>query len=352
MKDFPSVGKIQDDFLKSHVFPSRGAIRGEVFKGPKYGVDTSVVNISDSLSLISATDPASLIPTLGLKESAWLTVQLVASDIATAGCMPQYAQFCLNLPEYITAEQFNEYWRWVSTWCEELGVAITGGHTGKVQGQNSTVSGGATMFSCAETNSVLTSDMARPGDDLILLKEPAIISTSILALSFPETIKNACGEEVMRKGQELFYESSAVKAAMDAVSLGVHTQGVRAMHDVTECGVVGATIEMMMAAECGVEIYRDKLVRGEVQQVIGDLFGYDPLYTIGAGALLMAVHPNHTERVVRSLSDKNYPVQMIGKVMPQEEGMCLIGNDKELLEHPGTDPYWSVFFNSLKQGLK
>ncbi len=352
MIDFPIVGKIQDDFLKSHVFPANGATRAEVFKGPKYGVDTGVVNITDTLSLVMATDPASLIPTLGLKESAWLTVHLVASDIATTGSMPQYAQFCLNLPEYITASQFDEYWKWVSTYCEKLGVSITGGHTGKVQGQNSTVSGGVTMFSCVETHKVLTSDMARPGDDLILVKEPAIISTAIMALSFPKTIAKFCGEEMLKKGQELFYESSAVKVAIDAVSLGIHTQGIRAMHDVTECGVIGATIEMMMAAECGVEVYDDKFVKGEAQQMIGDFFGYDPLCTIGAGALLIAVHPDHTSRIISTLSNKGYPVQLIGKVKTREEGMYRVGEEKELLKHPGTDPYWSVFFESLKKGLK
>ncbi|MEQ8881125.1 MAG: AIR synthase-related protein [Cyclobacteriaceae bacterium] len=352
MIDFPEVGKIQDSFLKSHVFSASGAVRGEVFKGPKYGVDTSVVNITESLSLITATDPASLIPTLGLKESAWLTVHLVASDIATAGSMPQYAQFCLNLPEYITAAQFNEYWGWVSAFCKELGVAITGGHTGKVQGQNSTVSGGVTMFSCVETNTVLTSDMAKPGDELILVKEPAIISTAILALSFPETIANACGEDVLKKGQELFYQSSAVQAAKDAVSLGIHEDGVRAMHDVTECGVIGATKEMMMAAACGVEIYEDRLVRGDVQQMIGDLFGYDPLYTVGAGALLMSVNAKHSGRIAQSLGEKGYPVQIIGKVKEQEHGMVLMGKEKKQLKHPGTDPYWNVFFDSLKKGLK
>ncbi len=352
MIDFPDVGKIQDDFLKSHIFPSTGASRAEVVSGPKYGVDTSVVRISDRLSLVSATDPASLIPTLGLKESAWLTVQLVASDIATAGIMPQYAQFCLNLPEYITAQQFDEYWGWISTYCEQMGVAITGGHTGKIQGQHSTVSGGVTMFSCVETDSVLTSDMAKPGDDLILVKEPAIISTAILALSFPETISNACGEEVLKRGQELFYESSAVGAAMDAVSLGIRDQGIRALHDVTECGVMGAVFEMMMAAECGVEIYEDRLFRGDAQQKIGALFGLDPLYTIGAGALLMAASPEHSNRVAQSLKDMNYPIQIIGKVKDLQEGMFLAGQERKKLEHPGKDPYWKAFFDALEKGLK
>lgn len=352
MIDFPKTGKIQSDFLKAHVFPSSGAFRKEVISGPKYGVDSSVVRINDQLSLVSATDPASLIPTLGFDESAWLTVHLVASDITTAGCMPQYAQFCLNLSPQTNADQFDAYWSAISKYCEQLSVAITGGHTGRVPGQESTVSGGATMFSCVPTDAVLTSDMAKPGNDLILVKEPAIISTAILALSFPETIKNACGKEILERGQELFYQSSAVNAAMDAVKLGIHDKGVRAMHDVTECGVIGAIVEMMMAADCGVEIYEEHLYRGEVQTKIGKVFGVDPLHTIGAGALILASGRAHSHRILEGLRTKGYSASIIGKVMESQEGMHIIGEKKEKLEHPGTDPYWKAFFDALEKGLK
>lgn len=353
MTAFPETGKIQEGFLKDHVFPLSGASRKEVISGPQYGVDVSVVHINEELSLVTATDPVSLIPTLGLQQSAWLSVQLVASDIATAGCLPQYAQFCLNLPPTITTDEFQEYWGYISHYCEEMNIAITGGHTGRVAGQNSTIVGGATMMSCVKPATVLTSDMARPGDELVLVKQPAIISTAILALSFPQTIEQQCGKEILQLGQALFEQTSAVDAAMTAVCYGIHENGVRAMHDVTEGGVLGATVEMMTAAGCGVEIDDKQIPRGAAQTEICRAFGIDQRYSIGAGALLLSVDAGQTERIVRNLNNAGYPAAVIGTVLEKGEGLWIIENDeRKPLTHPGEDPYWGAFFAAINEGLK
>ena len=350
---FPETGKIQEDFLKDHVFPSTGAARDEVISGPKYGVDVSVIQLAAGQSLVMATDPASLIPTLGLQESAWLSVHLVASDVATAGIRPRYAQFCLNLPETLTTRDFHVYWDHISEYSRKLGVAITGGHTGKVAGQNSTIAGGVTMLSTIASEQVLLSSMARPGDHLILVKEPAIISSAILALSFPETILNKCGKEVLETGQGLFYESSTVEASMSAITVGIHDEGVRAMHDVTEGGVMGAIWEMMQAAGCGVRVNYEAIPNETAQEHICQVFGIDHNHCIGAGALLLSVAPGYQQRVVDHLVNDGFRASVIGEVLEPSEGRWVAERDGHRpLTPPGTDPYWAAFFNALKSGLK
>src|SRR5690606_2274837 len=149
------------------------------------------------------SDPLSLIPTLGLQESAWLSVQLMANDMATTGFAPQYAQFVLNLPATLSAEDFEHYWRCIHQYSEQLGVAITGGHTGRFEGLNSTVSGGGTMITIDSAKDMITSKGAEAGDVVIMTKECALISTSILALSFPETVKKFCGHEIHQQACDL-----------------------------------------------------------------------------------------------------------------------------------------------------
>src|SRR5699024_11918658 len=56
---------------------------------------------------------------LGLKESAWLTVHLMANDIATTGFAPEYVQFVLNLPSDFSTQLFKEYWQYVHQFCKE-----------------------------------------------------------------------------------------------------------------------------------------------------------------------------------------------------------------------------------------
>lgn len=78
---------------------------------------------------------------------------------------------------------------YIHFYCKEIGVSITGGHTGRLEGQNSVVSGGGTMFLTAPLDRIITSNGVKPGDVIIVTKESALNSSSILAISFPETIK-------------------------------------------------------------------------------------------------------------------------------------------------------------------
>ena len=108
MTSFPDTGKVQQEFLKTFIYPAKGAERKEVLIGPEFGVDNSLVRLPNGLALISTSDPLSLIPSLGLRESAWLSVHLAASDLATSGFAPQYAQVVLNLPPTLQVKDFSE----------------------------------------------------------------------------------------------------------------------------------------------------------------------------------------------------------------------------------------------------
>src|SRR5690606_17824174 len=130
----------------------------------QFGVDTSIVDLQNGLAMAMCSDPLSLIPSLGMKASAWLSVHLPANDMATTGQAPQYAQFVLNLPPTLSRKDFAEYWQHIHQQCEALGIAITGGHTGQVEGQNSTISGGGTLFLTAPKESLLSSNNAQAGD--------------------------------------------------------------------------------------------------------------------------------------------------------------------------------------------
>ncbi len=253
MKQFPDTGKIQDEFFKSSIYPFCGSRREEVITPAQYGVDVSIVKLPNGFEMALTSDPLTLITTIGLEKSAWLSVHLMANDMATTGKAPMYAQFVLNLPPTLSIKEFDDYWQHIHGFCEEMGTAITGGHTGRFEGQNSTVAGGGTMISIAPQGEMITSTGAAAGDVIIVTKESALIATSVLALSFPETIKNRCGVEVQRMAAELFYKTSALQDGLTAATLNSkNDKVVRAMHDVTEGGLLGAIYEMALASGCGV----------------------------------------------------------------------------------------------------
>jgi hydrogenase expression/formation protein HypE len=353
MEDFPIIGKIQNNFFKSRVFPYCGKLRSEVIVGPQFGVDVSIVNLHHGLVMAMTSDPLSLIPTLGLQESAWLSVQLMANDMATTGFAPQYAQFVLNLPNTLSAGDFENYWKYIHEYCEQLGVAITGGHTGRFDGLNSTVSGGGTMITIAPGEDIITSKGARPGDVVIMTKESALISTAILAMSFPETVKNACGKDIHQQACELFYNTSAVEAGLAAGEIGRLTKGVTAMHDVTEGGVMGALYELAHASACGLDIDATKILQGEAQKKVGELFHVDPLYCVGAGSMIITAKPDKYALLLTQLKAKNISATVIGKTVEAVHGLTIRdGNEEKSFDQPNADPYWNAFFNAFNNGWK
>jgi hydrogenase expression/formation protein HypE len=351
--DFPDTGKINNAFFKDLVFPYCGAQRKEVIVGPQVGVDVSIVQLPNGLAMALTSDPLSLIPTLGLRESAWLSVQLMANDMATTGFAPQYAQFTLNLPPTLSAEDFTIYWKYIHEFCSKLGVAITGGHTGRFEGLNSTVAGGGTMITVAPAEDILTSKGAQPGDVLLMTKECALVATSILAKSFPEKVSQSCGEAIQRQASNLFYETSAVEAGLIAGEFGRHTKAVTAMHDVTEGGVLGAACELAFASDCGLLIDNRTIPTGKAQQEIGKLFSIDPACCVGAGSMLITVKPDHRESLIKQLEQNNIKATVIGMITkPEKEFQITKGSETVPLLPLKTDPYWEAFFNAFRNGWK
>lgn len=347
------AGKFHNTSFKELIFPYTGAHRSEVITGPEYGVDVAIVQLPNGMAMALTSDPLSLIPTLGLKESAWLSVQLMANDMATTGLAPQYAQFVLNLPTTLSREDFDLYWQYIHEFCARLGVAITGGHTGRFEGQNSTVAGGGTMITIGSAEQMITSKGAKAGDIIIMTKSSALVATAILALSFPLKVKEALGKEVYDEAAALFYESSAVEAGLAAGEMNRHAPTVTAMHDVTEGGILGALCELAHASSCGLLIENEQIPIGNAQQKIGELFQLDPRYCVGAGAMVITVKEDKAESIVKLLEIKSIKATIIGKVLPATAGVLIQSNGlAQPLLPVAVDPYWTAFQKAFQDGWK
>jgi hydrogenase expression/formation protein HypE len=343
------LGKIEPHLFDAYISERCGAYRPEVAAGPHFGVDVALVDLPGNMAMAMTSDPLSLIPSLGLQESAWLSVQLMANDMATTGFAPQYGQFVLNLPATFAKDDFKTYWQHIDKFCSNIGVAITGGHTGFIEGQNSTIAGGGTFITVAPKDEVLLSKYAQPGDVILVTKSCGISSSAILAMSFPETVKNRAGAEVYQKACESFYDTSCLKDALIAYATGYIT----AMHDVTEGGVMGAIYEMATASGNGAIIYADRLPVNEAQQAVCNVFGLDPKYCIGAGALVITCKKEHANEVIQTLAAHGIECAQVGKIVPAGQGITLVNDGvASALAYAEEDPYWAAFFNAYKSGCK
>ena len=346
-------GKISVDTFKEVLLPQQGRQREEVLVGPSFGVDTSVIALENGQALAVSSDPLTYIPSLGMEASAWLSVHLTANDMATTGITPQYAQFVLNLPPTLSLEGFKEYWGHVHRLCEEIGVAITGGHTGQVPGQNSTQPGAVTMFLTAAKKKIITSNNARPGDLIMVTKSAALSATAILARCFPETVKNKCGNEVYHKASENFYLTSSLRDAVLASEVLVPNTELRAMHDVTEGGILGAIHEMAIASNCDFIVNSELVPVSPAVRAVADIFEIDPRFCIGTGSMIMAVQPGSEIQLINHLAANGIDASVVGEFSKPGSKYKILENEQEKeFKFSGKDPYWEAFFKAMKEGLK
>jgi hydrogenase maturation factor len=346
------TGKIERKHLEDIFTQKTGAHCSNVVQGPQFGVDTAVIKINEHTGLVVASDPTSLIWELGLKESAWLSVVLTANDVATSGFLPKYAQFVLNLPSTVSDAELNLYWEYIHQFCREIGVSVTGGHTGFSNMGATTLSGGVTMFTEAVLSKVKTASLTKPGLDLVITKSSALSSAAILAKSFPQYTARRLGEKIQKELSDTFYQMSVIPE-VEAISANEAVfNGVASMHDVTEGGVLGAVLELCDASNVGVIIDRNEIPLGSGQKEICKLFSIDPFRSLGAGSLLISCDKTITQQLISVLNGVNINACKIGETLSNvNERYVVCAGRKEELFYVDEDPYWKAFFNATAQNL-
>ncbi len=347
------MGKADPSFLRRYVYGKLGVKRPEVLVGPRPGVDNGVVRLGGGMVLVATTDPLSLIPSIGTRESARLSVHLLASDLTTSGFPPKYGIFDFNLPPKMSPKEFGVYWEAFHRECRSLGLAVLGGHTGWFEGCDYTITGGGVMLSTGPEKEYLSSDMAQEGDEIIITKGAAISSTAILARSFPWTVRRALGEKLFQQAWNLLPMVSTVKDALTAVSVGVHGEGVTAMHDATEGGVLAAIIEVAAASNLGLEADLDSIPMREETRWVCSIFNIDPFSSLGEGSLVIASKSFRASNVVKALRSARIDAQVVGRFTSTENAFYGTSKNKRFkLQYPKVDQYWRAFWTATRKGWR
>lgn len=347
-----SLGKIDKATLQCVFTKKTGAQSEKVRQGPAFGVDTAIVALEDDKGMAIASDPLSYIPALGIKESAYLSVVLTANDVATSGFLPQFAQFVLNLPHTLTASVLKEYWHSIHAFCEEFGIAITGGHTGFDNMGKTTLAGGATMFAQVSLNEVKSAAFAKAGQVLVQTKTAALSSAAILAKSFPKYVQKRIGAKKQRLLADSFYEMDILKEVQVLKEIPSLFNSISAMHDVTEGGVLGAIYELCTASRVGVEVFTENILLGEAQKEMCRLFEIDPLRSVGAGSLLISCQKEQSVKIINVLKTAGIEAAVIGELKEEKEGKkWRTPQGREELIYEEEDPYWKAFFEATNRGL-
>jgi hydrogenase maturation factor len=311
------AGKLPADLLARLLrgIPARDP---RVLVGPAVGEDAAVLEMGDR-SLVLTVDPI----TFATDEIGYYAVTVNANDVAVRGAEPRWFAVTLLLPERrADAGMAEALFAQVVAACEQVGVALVGGHTEITAGLTRPIAVGA-MVGEAPADRVIRTAGAKVGDAVILTKGIAIEGTALLAREFsPRLRARGYGEDFLTRARGYLREPG-ISVVRDA-RVAVGAAPVTAMHDPTEGGLATGLSELATAAGVGLRIEEAAIrVLPETATLCGE-FGMDPLGTIASGALLVTCPEGAAADLVRALQGAGIQAGRIGEVLPAEAGVTLV----------------------------
>ncbi|MDO8132430.1 MAG: AIR synthase-related protein, partial [Candidatus Brocadiales bacterium] len=163
---------------------------------------------------------------------------------------------------------------------------------------------------------------ARPGDDILLTKGIAIEGTAIIAREKTSKLRKEFGEKFVKRAQA-FINNPGLSVVKDAL-LANKAARINAMHDPTEGGLATGIFELTKASGTGAIIEMEKIQIYKETEQICNLFNIDPLGLIASGALLIALNPKDTKKVIIALTKNGITCTKIGKLTKENEGLRLL----------------------------
>jgi hydrogenase maturation factor len=287
-----------------------------VVLGPSPGEDAALIDFGDRY-LVAKTDPITFATDL----IGWYVVQVNANDIAVMGATPRWLMATLLLPEGTSEDSASAMFDQVREACDDLGIALIGGHTEVAYDLPRPIAVGAMLGEVAKDRVVLTSG-ARPGDAIVVTKGIAIEGTAILAReSEDDLIRSGVDERLVRTAKEYLF-SPGISVVTDA-TVAYGAVEVHSMHDPTEGGLATALLEVATAADAGLVVDEARIPVTDECRSICDSLRLDPLGLIASGALLATLPPEDAPKLIAALADEGIPAYEIGSITPAKDGLKL-----------------------------
>ncbi len=329
-------GKISPRILRGLVLSHLGYDRDEVIVPAAFGEDASVLDLGNAPVILS-TDPI----TAAEAGAGRLAVIISCNDVAAGGGEPVGVLLTIILPEGSDQEVLRRIMGEAHETAKAMGVAIIGGHTEVVPHVSQPIISTTVVGKALPDLPYwpITSSAARPGDKLLMTKVAGLEGTAILAADFAEILRErGVSEEELREAEALGDLISVVPEALEAARTGA-----RAMHDVTEGGIIGAAYEMAAASGTGVIIREEDIPIEPVTRTFCRALHLDPLRLISSGALLIATPDG--DDVEEALKGIGVRVTDIGSIVEEEE-LSLVrrlpggGEVRMELSPPDRDELW------------
>ncbi|HEV8472027.1 MAG TPA: AIR synthase family protein [Methylomirabilota bacterium] len=321
MRPLPT-GKLRAETLQA-IFDKRPLRDPRVVVGPRVGEDAAVIDMGGRY-LIATADPI----TFATDDIGWYALQVNANDIAVRGARPRWFLATLLLPEGATTEEtVTALFDQLAAACDELDVALVGGHTEITHGVQRPIVAG-TMLGEVAKDKLVTTGGARVGDAVVMTKGVPLEGAAIIAREREADLRARGVPAATIRRARNFLRAPGLSVLPEA-EIACELAQVHAMHDPTEGGIATALVELADAAGVGLRIDRDRIMVVPEGRVLCEAYGLDPLGTIASGALLMTLAAAEAAIVVHALARESIDCHFIGTVVPREQGIMLVDGAKQ-----------------------
>jgi len=320
------LGKLPPEHL-ARIFERYAPSDERVVLGPGIGHDAAVLSFCERDSsldtyLVAKTDPI----TFASEEIGWYAVHVNANDVACTGATPRWFLATLLLPQESTDQALvDEIFDQIAQTCDQLNIALVGGHTEITHGFDRPVIAGFMLGEVAQ-DAFVRPDGARPGDILLLTKGVAVEGTAIIAREKGDDLQQVDAALVERSRD--FLHRPGISVVRDA-AIAVKAGDVHAMHDPTEGGLATGLWELAEAAQVGLTVNEAAIPVFEETAALCEALDLDPLGLIASGALLLAVAPGDANDVCTALEESGITTARIGRVVARDEGRKLHSPGRE-----------------------
>lgn len=331
-----SLGKLPPDLLK-HLLAPAPQLDPRILMGPGLGLDCAILDLGDRL-LVFKSDPI----TFATDQIGWYAVQINANDISTTGAEPSWMLVTLMLPEgKATAQLAEDILGQVYSAARELGISVVGGHTEVTYGLDRPIISAA-LIGEVDHEHLITPRGARPGNLILLTKGVPVEGTALLAREFPERLRQHFSENEIHQAQD-YLTQPGISVVRDS-RIARQSGRVTSMHDPTEGGLGAALWELAEASGCLFEFDPQSVPVPELAGRVCQLFGLDPLATIGSGALLMTAEAEDVPQIVNALKEAGILCGVIGRVQAGEPAVWAVTpRGRSLYVRPMRDDITRVF---------
>lgn len=314
-------GKLPNDLLEDFLdqFPIDDP---SVLIRPGIGEDIAAVKIDNEEVLVLKSDPI----TFATDSIGQYAVIINANDIATSGAVPRWFLSTLLFPYGITASEIWQVMNDLNSVCRHQGIALCGGHTEITDAVSRPVITGMLVGTIIKRN-LIDKRNIRPGDSILLTKAVAVEGTAIIAREFRERLKDLdMPETEIEKCSGFLSNISILKEAQ----IAARSEGISAMHDVTEGGLATALMELGVAGHHRIRVDIDSIPVFPETKKICRMLDIDPLGLIGSGSLLICCKKNHRENLITAIREAGIDVTCIGEVLEEGQGVDAVKHAKRV----------------------